>query len=182
MCFCCLKRRAFGFYSLSLGENRISQTQSALLLGLKCFHIRIKSLACSHFIELSGTETGLRCHHLSFFLPPPPHPPLFLPVKKMGQMERSLLAWKRKSFLSKLYIYTQLGECVLLFWGFFCLLRQWNHCNCKGGFSYTNGCVSAYSHKRQGLDNPKTPLADKRATQIRLFILPSYPEGRDRGL
>jgi len=57
-----------------------------------------------HF-KLGGTEMGLCCYHL-----PPPPPAPFLTVEKVGRMGRcqtlkSLVAWKRKSFLSKLCIY-----------------------------------------------------------------------------
>lgn len=62
----------------------------------------------------------------------------------------------------------------------FSLLRQSVQFNCEGGYCYTNGCVSTYSHKCHGFNKPKISLADKTVTWILLFIL-SGKEIRDCG-
>lgn len=124
---------------------------------------------------------GLCCYSLSSLLPPAS----FLSVEKMGQMGRCkkiFVGMKKKELLSRLhiYIYSQLGECVLLL-VFFSLLRQSIQCNCEGGYCYTYGCVSTYSHKWHGLDKPKISFADRTVTWILLFILSGNPEIRDCG-
>lgn len=151
MALCCLKRGKFGFCSLS--ENRISQTHSALLLGLKFFHLRMESLAYNHLIFswvsvkwVSAVILSFSSHLLS----------LFCLWKRWVRWEgvKNLCRHEKKRTFCPGCIHIVKWENVCYCW-VFSLLRQSIKHNCEGGYCYTDGYVSTYSHKCHGLEKTK---------------------------